>query len=277
LATNNESCSVEGAQAFSLEVLTKRKLRRKIADQMKISLFALAAWCATTLVSGNGVPTPEMFKAETLEELQRLIRQGGSSINETMRDEVHAQRDLEQSQPLLANYFAGSPGFFHGVASGDPLPDAVILWTRYTPVSADDVIELELRMAEIDESLDINDLLDPEANPNLKRVLVEVTGESDWIAKLDVTGLPSGTKFVYAFSDGTAVSDIGQTKTAPAEDEDVAELQYAVFSCTNYGNGYFHAYDIASTIKDLDFWVHVGDYLVRIHGVLQLLMACCLH
>lgn len=31
-------------------------------------------------------------------------------------------------------------------------------------------------------------------------------------------------------------------------------MVYAVFSCAHFANGYFHAYDVASTIKDLDFW-----------------------
>jgi alkaline phosphatase D len=224
------------------------------------------------VVSSHGVPTAEMFAAETLEEYQRLLSHGGYSINEPLRDQVHAQRQrtLQQglglSQPLLAGSFGGTPGFYHGVASGDPLPNAVILWTRYTPLVATDVVTLELRVATVsaNSSLPLNDHLDPTRNPSIKRVLIEVTNSSDWVAKVDVTGLPSRTKLVYAFSDGTTVSDIGQTTTAPTvNDETVLELRYAVFSCANYGNGYFHAYDIASTITDLDFWIHLGDYIVR--------------
>jgi hypothetical protein len=237
-------------------------------------------WCcwaaATTMmmvvVSSHGVPTAEMFAAETLEEYQHLLSHGGYSNNETLRDQVQAQRQratqqgLEVSQPLLANAFGGVPGFYHGVASGDPLPNAIILWTRYTPLAAIDEVTLELRIATVaaNSSLPLNDHLDPARNPNIKRVLIEVTGASDWVAKVDVTGLPSRTKLVYAFSDGTTVSDIGQTTTAPTiNDETVSELRYAVFSCANYGNGYFHAYDVASTITDLDFWIHLGDYIVR--------------
>jgi PhoD-like phosphatase, N-terminal domain/PhoD-like phosphatase len=224
------------------------------------------------VVSPHGVPTAEMFAAETLKEYQRLLNHGGYSINETLRDQVQAQRQrnlqggLELSQPLLANAFGGVAGFYHGVASGDPLPNAVILWTRYTPLTASDVVTLELRVATVttNSSVPLNDHLDPTRNPSIKRVLIEVTNSSDWVAKVDVTGLPSRTKLVYAFSDGTTVSDIGQSTTAPTvNDETVSELRYAVFSCANYGNGYFHAYDVASTITDLDFWIHVGDYIVR--------------
>ena len=109
----------------------------------------------------------------------------------------------------------------------------------------------------------ISSHLDPALNPSLRRVNIEVTAASDWIAKVDVTGLPSGTSFVYAFSDGQRVSEVGQTKTAPPLDADTSQLIYAVFSCSHFANGYFHPYDVASTIKDLDFWLHIGDYVVR--------------
>jgi alkaline phosphatase D len=138
----------------------------------------------------------------------------------------------------------------------------VIIWTRYTPVSADEKVVLELRMAEVDPELEFDAHLDPQVNLKLHRVLVETTSDSDFVAKIDVVGLMSGKDFVFAFSDGTQVSPIGQTKTAPSADDEVESMTYAVFSCSHFSNGYFHAYDVASTIEDLDFWVHVGDYVV---------------
>jgi phosphodiesterase/alkaline phosphatase D-like protein len=227
-------------------------------------LLAVLAGYATTLVTCGDIPTEEMMRATSYEEFERLRLHARSGMNdESMRAEYLERRLLEKSQPLLASYFGGQPGFYHGVASGDPLPDAVILWTRYTPVSATDKVTLELRISPIIPTLPVSSHLDPSLNPSLRRVNVEVTSASDWVAKLDVTQLPSGTNFIYAFSDGTRVSEIGQTKTAPPLDADTSQLIYAVFSCANFGNGYFHPYDVASTIKDLDFWMHVGDYVVR--------------
>jgi alkaline phosphatase D len=117
-------------------------------------------------------------------------------------------------------------------------------------------------MAAVDPNLVVEDHLDPEKNPNLRRGFVTVTSASDFVAKIDVTGLESGTDFVFAFSHGDNVSDVGQTKTAPANGADVESLTYAVFSCAHFANGYFHSYDLGSVIKDIDFWVHVGDYIV---------------
>jgi phosphodiesterase/alkaline phosphatase D-like protein len=229
-------------------------------------LLAYVAGYATTLVSSGNIPSEEMFRAETFEELERLRLHAESGMNdESMREEFMQRRLLEKSQPLLASYFGGQPGFYHGVASGDPLPDAIILWTRYTPVLVTDKVLLELRISPVIPTLPVSSHLDPLLNPALRRVNVEVTADSDWVAKIDVKQLPSGTNFVFAFSDGTRVSEVGQTKTAPPLDADTSQLVYAVFSCSHFANGYFHPYDAASTIKDLDFWMHVGDYVVRIY------------
>lgn len=247
---------------------------------MKYS-FAVAvtfvASFATTLVSCGNIPSEDMFSAQTLEEFERFRSHANSGMNdETMHAEYMRRRlqTNEKSQPLLASYFGGTPGFYHGVASGDPLPDAVILWTRYTPIAVTNTVTLELRISPIIPTLPVSSHLDPALNPSLRRVKIEVTSVSDWIAKVDVTGLPSGTNFLYAFSDGARVSEVGQTKTAPPLDADTSQLIYAVFSCAHFANGYFHPYDVASTIKDLDFWIHVGDYVVRIHAFTNVVVTC---
>jgi phosphodiesterase/alkaline phosphatase D-like protein len=225
---------------------------------------AFATGFITTLVSCGNVPSEEMLFAKSPEEFEFFLSQTHSGVHdEALRTEYLRRRLNEKSQPLLASYFGGQPGFYHGVASGDPLPDAVILWTRYTPIAVTNNVTLELRISPIIPTLPVSSHLDPALNPSLRRVNIVVTSVSDWIAKVDITGLPSGTNFVFAFSDGTRVSEVGQTKTAPPLDADTSQLIYAVFSCANFATGYFHPYDVASTIKDLDFWIHVGDYLVR--------------
>lgn len=229
-----------------------RSRRNKREMKLRVSLAA----CLTVLVTAEP-PNNAHFNASTLEEFlmasQKYIPHNDSSISNPPQ---------ESSLPLLADYFGAQPGFYHGVASGDPLPDAVIVWTRYTPTNVDETVTIELRMAVADATLPESSLLDPDANVNLKRANIQVSPEHDWIAKLDVTNLPSGTDFVYCFVKDNLISPIGQTRTAPSINSPTPEsLTYAVFSCAHFANGYFHAYDIASTIKGLDFWVHVGDYL----------------
>lgn len=170
------------------------------------------------------------------------------------------QGEIPPTPPLLCDFFGGEPGFFHSVASGDPLPDAVVIWTRYTPCNADDVVDIEFRIAKVDPDLPFEDHLTA-ANPDLKAGIVSTDGSTDWVVKLDVQGLDPYSQYVYAFTDGSISSHVGLTKTAPAADMMVDDVTYAVFSCSNFPNGYFHAYDIASTIEGLDIWIHTGDYL----------------
>lgn len=94
----------------------------------------------------------------------------------------------------------GGPLIVACCVSGDPLLDAVVVWTRYTPMKVDEMVTLELRMAAVDSNLLApEDHLDPSKNPNLRRAFIKVTSETDFIAKVDVTDLPSNTDFVFAF------------------------------------------------------------------------------
>ena len=223
-------------------------------------------FCACLLFVGFrsgalGKPDEHLFHARSLEELQTFRDQKIRSPAEVLRGRRELLNgDLEKSTHILANAFGGSPGFYHSVASGDPLPDAVVIWTRYTPAAITDEITLEFRIAAIDPDIPMEDHLDPSANPALKRGKVNVTSTTDFIAKIDVTGLPSNTAFVYVFSDSNQTSDIGMTRTAPAQGDEEEELVYAFFSCSHFSNGYFHAYDIASTIEGIDIALFLGDY-----------------
>ena len=228
-----------------------------------IALASLICFVTTypICVHANGIPSPEAFKSKTPEELA-AVTETESTIRKKSKGRRTSAEEIELSEPILASYFNNVPGFYHGVASGDPLPDAIILWTRYTPESSSEDVTLELRIAEVDPTTSINSLLDPDApNSNMKVATVTIGKSSDFVAKLDVKGLKSNTNYVYAFTDGIVVSDVGQTRTAPAPNDDVGEMIYAFFSCAQVSNGYFHSYDVASTIKDIDFWIHVGDYI----------------
>jgi len=227
---------------------------------MKFISSALVTTLVIKSVLGD-VPTKEMFEATTLEQ----FREANEAWKPTTKT-IRRRATEEVSYPKIAADFGGLPGFYHGVASGDPLPDAIILWTRYTPESDSDVVELEYRIAEYDPAIQLDDHLDP--SKNMKKMIVGrefVDASTDFTLKLDVTGLEPLKEYVYAFTDGSVVSQVGKTKTAPG-DKNVESLIYATFSCAHFSNGYFHAYDIASTIKDLDFWVHVGDYIYEYGG-----------
>ncbi|MEO9301521.1 alkaline phosphatase D family protein [Acinetobacter pittii] len=136
--------------------------------------------------------------------------------------------------------------FLHGVASGDPLQDRVILWTRLTPL----VLNARLRVTwEI--------ATDDQFKQNLKTGTVEATKTDDFTVKVDATGLQAGTTYFYRFRFGSKVSPVGQTKTLPVTTNKVS---FAVCSCSNYPAGYFYVYrEIAK--QNVDVVIHLGDYI----------------
>ena len=145
-------------------------------------------------VAGMAHLTPSLLKAKTLQDLPVK----GEPVEEEdpyeIRQRLLLEGDQVDSLPILADHFDGGiPGFYHGVASGDPLPTSIILWTRYTPKTANASVTLELRMANVDPELNVEDHLDPSKNANLHRTLITVSAESDFVAKLDVTGLTPKT------------------------------------------------------------------------------------
>ena len=138
-------------------------------------------------------------------------------------------------------------GFTHAVASGEPGPDSMLLWTRYVPVNGDSV---ELRV-EVSETADF------------VRVVTggsQITGPwRDFTAKITVDGLQPGRRYHFRFvaPDGS-FSPMGTTKTLPSGAVD--RFRTATFSCSNMPYGYFNAYAHAAARDDIDLAIHLGDY-----------------
>ncbi len=136
--------------------------------------------------------------------------------------------------------------FTHGVASGDPTQDAVILWTRALATSGDSAT-VEWTVAS-----------DPALTTVVKSGSATASAASDFTVKVDVTGLAAGTTYYYAFTANGVRSPIGRTRTLPST---ATHARLAFTSCANYQNGYFNAYRAIANRKDLDLWIHVGDYI----------------
>jgi alkaline phosphatase D len=149
----------------------------------------------------------------------------------------------------LAAQLLGATGFTHNVASGEPGPDCMLLWTRYVPATGDDVLRLETEVA-----------LDPDFAKVVSGGSVRTGAFRDWTAKITVDGLKPGTVYWYRFvaPDGTK-SPVGRTKTLPVGP--VAKFGLGVFSCSNLPYGLFNAYGHAAARPDLDLWLHTGDYI----------------
>jgi len=163
-------------------------------------------------------------------------------------------------QSLIAGLLAGWGGmrsrrasaaatlsFDHGVASGDPLSDGVILWTRVSG-AAGGALPVRWEVAE-----------DAAVSSVMMHGIAWTDEWSDYTVKVDVRGLRPGRRYFYRFAvDGTQ-SPVGRTQTLPEGRADRA--RFAVVSCSNYPNGYFHAYREIAARDDLDAVIHLGDYI----------------
>ncbi|SHG26439.1 alkaline phosphatase D [Microbulbifer donghaiensis] len=141
--------------------------------------------------------------------------------------------------------------FHHGVASGDPLQDAVILWTRATPgasLQRGKPLKVTWELARDAKFTDV-----------LRRGSAETSAGRDYTIKIDVQGLQPDTAYYYRFVGASAQSPVGRTKTLPAVG--VERVKLAVFSCSNYPAGYFNAYALAARRGDWDAVLHLGDYI----------------
>jgi alkaline phosphatase D len=140
-----------------------------------------------------------------------------------------------------------SPVFRHGVASGDPLADRVMLWTRVTSANRD-AADVRWTVA---------------TDPALTRIVARGEGRTgalrDFTVKVDVTGLAPATTYYYRFEAEGGRSPIGRTRTLPRGS--TSRLRFGVVSCSNYPFGYFNAYAALAARADLDLVLHLGDYI----------------
>jgi alkaline phosphatase D len=143
--------------------------------------------------------------------------------------------------------------FTLGVASGDPLPGSVILWTRLAPDPLDPVGGMPDRPVPVSwQVLDGRRVVRAGAVPARPEL-----GHS---VHVDVRGLRPGREYTYRFRSGRHVSPTGTTRTAPHPHADVRALTLAVANCQDWQNGFWPGYADLAT-DPTDYVVHVGDYI----------------
>ena len=151
--------------------------------------------------------------------------------------------------------FSANP-FKLGVASGDPSPEGVVLWTR---LSTD---PLEGGGLPPDESYDVHWRV--ASDSNMLQVVQSGTARAasglGYSVHVEVEGLDPGRWYWYEFRAGSDVSPRGRTRTAVAPGNDLNRLQVAFVSCQHYEQGYFTAYR-HMVAEDIDLVIHLGDYI----------------
>ncbi len=155
------------------------------------------------------------------------------------------------SRPRFAEY-----PFSLGVASGYPLPDGMVLWTRLAPAPAEDgggmrraIVPVRWEIASDERMRDIVASGSAESAP-----------EWGYSVHVEPQGLAPARPYWYRFSAGAAQSPIGRTRTAPAADASPERLRFAFASCQQYEQGYYGAYRHI-VADDPDFVAFLGDYI----------------
>ncbi|MCB0519785.1 MAG: alkaline phosphatase D family protein [Lewinellaceae bacterium] len=142
--------------------------------------------------------------------------------------------------------------FYFGVASGDPLPEAVVIWTKIIPKSAGS--------QSVGWEMATDSLMQHVAQSGT----TSTDSTSAFTVKVDVPSLSPGTIYFYRFKYKDKYSPIGRTKTAPSGDPSM--LRLAIVSCADYQGGYYNAFEDIAKRNDLDAVVHLGDYIYE-YGV----------
>lgn len=137
--------------------------------------------------------------------------------------------------------------FKHGVASGDPMADRVILWTRATPVASEDI------------DVTVKVYRDTALTQLVGSVMQTARAARDWTVKIDFTGLAAATSYYYQFEAVGHKTKVARTRTAPSGD--ASRLRFGLVSCSSYAHGFFNAYAFLAKRADIDVVLHLGDYI----------------
>lgn len=183
--------------------------------------------------------------------LQGAGKVAGVSLGLTIAQSIGLNAvEVSAAAPKFSSY-----PFTLGVASGDPLADSIVLWTRLAPDPLNgggmpnQPVPVKWELAE-----------DEDFHRIVKRGTEIARPELAHSVHVDVKGLKPGRIYYYRFKSGHELSPVGKTKTLPSANAEVASMTFAFASCQQYEHGYFTAYE--HMVKEqLDFVVHLGDYI----------------
>lgn len=179
----------------------------------------------------------------TTVEVVATVEEGGAEIGQ-----LRAELTLDTPERDALGFSVDCGAFPWGVASGDPGPDAVLIWTRATPPAEGGDVELTWQLA-----------VDAAFSDGVFEGQVTAAEDDDYTVLVDVTGLQERARYYYRFltADGET-SVVGRTRAAGSGDEPV---RLAAASCSSVFSGYFNAYARLAEEPDLDLVVHLGDYV----------------
>jgi alkaline phosphatase D len=160
------------------------------------------------------------------------------------------------SRRVLAQPVFHAYPFSMGVASGDPLPDGVVLWTRLAPQPLAGggmpraAVEVQWELAE-----------DPQFRQPVQKGTALARPELGHAVHVEVSGLQPGRVYHYRFRAGRELSPVGRTRTAPAPGAMPERLRFVAAGCQHWETGYYTAWRHVANEPELDFVFHYGDYI----------------
>lgn len=166
--------------------------------------------------------------------------------------EAVAPAQVESNLNKAASYDnSAETAFPQSVASGDPTPTGVVLWTRIDPQVYEPTVPIVVEVAH-DEAFD---------NPVYQGTVDSGRVGHDHTVKIDLDGcLTPDERYYYRFIHDNHYSRAGQCRTLPDPNSSPERIRFAILTCQDYQNGYFSAYSHIAD-EDVDFLVHVGDFI----------------
>lgn len=195
---------------------------------------------------------------------------------------ISVRKVVKRNDPRSA-YDPSRLNFTHGVASGDPYPNSVILWTRCSPMF-DDVDDNSTVSGYVPlfNPVPIYGDADQHRPPSNAPICINwaiasddamsqvvnhgtayTSSDIDYTVKVEATHLKPFTHYYYQFTvcQSENKSMVGKTKTTPRPEDDTSAVNLAVFSCSNYPFGYFNAYGNPVRKNSADYVIHLGDFI----------------
>lgn len=164
--------------------------------------------------------------------------------------------------------------FPQSVASADPRPDSIVLWTRVSPSGVDDAASLQggtdVAIRLVVTAADNSALLGSDTalrGTALADLSVPAYADYDGTLRHKLTGLSPATTYYYQFTAGTVRSKVGRFKTAPASGAALDQLRFAFITCQDWSINHWAGYEhLVANESDLDFFLHLGDYIYETVG-----------
>ncbi len=229
---------------------------RYFAISCLICLVRIAPLLAQHGFPASSADLPDLSRVspEYLKNLPpiRLLDKGASAPVQDahLAENVAVLQSKRKGAAMLTAIDSTLRPFYHGVASGDPLHDRVILWTRVTPSAPDLPVQVRWQVA-----------LDTAMQSVVTSGTFTTTAARDYTVKVDAQGLDADKTYYYMFTALGANSLIGRTKTLPLPTAAVRQVRLAITSCSSYPHGFFNAYGRIAARNDLDAVLHLGDYI----------------